>query len=340
MNKDIYHNYNHKRYAHYRNVHTGSYKVEKSKSSKHGERTQPILEKVKVSFKEVKELNLDTIGRAAPVAETEDFTIVSNYLFDFWGAVLGDSVISTYLHLKRHAYNKKDYCYIDIDLIALKMNKSRNTVKGYLNQLEEYGFIASFLRIDTENNNRDVSPLFKLRRTVPLITQEAYDSLKPRLQKLHDEYMDVFENISFDNNIKKAKHMVEDIVKDGQSINDKETQKRVEESIENGKLEEFILNQLDVDQRDFDYKVHDLLLERVSKPSFDTWFKNTIFIQHSDMDYTILVNNDFTKEWFDNKYLDLFKEITNQITEKNIYFADIQIKLSSEYVRNWKSSVV
>ncbi len=322
---DIYASYNHQRYAHFRNKSSGQYKLEDFKPSKSGSRMQPILQRVEVSFDEVKNLNLDSYGSVAPTLDTEDFTIISNYLVDFWGAIMGNCAVDAYMHLKRHAYGKKDYCYIDIGLIALKMKRSKNTVKGYLDTLEEYGFIAIFHRIDKENNNRDVSPLFKIRRYVPLITEEMYNGLDPKLKSLHDSFMKNFENVNFAKQTYDTSTLIKGILASGKIINSKGVQRKIDQSIKEGTTRNFILDTL-ADEQKLDNKVvHKKISESVSKPTYDTWIRNVIVFKYEDM-AIVLSPNDEISSFMEYNYTDY---LSNLFVCKSVVFNSHE-----EYIEN------
>lgn len=341
-NKDMYAGYNHKRYAHYRNIATGEHESQLVKSAKIGQRLKPIMKKVKVPFEEVKKLRLDSedYGSVVPALDTEDFTIVSNYLVDFWGAIMGDSAISTYLHLKRHAYGKKDYCYIDIDLIALKMSRSRNTVKGYLETLEQHGFIATFLRKDVEDNNRDVSPLFKIRRYVPLITKEMYESLHPKLQKLHDEFLEELNGVGFNTKLFKTDEVIDEIVSEGEVINNKEVKDKIEQVAREGQLEEYILQKLEIEQRDVNDRFHDAIAKKVSKPSYETWFKKSIFVMENEFNSVVLAPNEFARDWIENHYGRDLKNWAIEELGSEMLIGNIDIVLMRDYIEGKLSRVV
>lgn len=330
--KDLYADYNHKKYAHYRNIPTGEYDSENVKSAKAGKRLKPIMKKVKVPFEEVKDLRLDSLGTVAPTLDTEDFTIVSNYLVDFWGAVMGNCAVDAYLHLKRHAYGKKDYCYIDIELIALKMKRSKNATKGYLETLEEYGFIAMFNRKDTTDNNRDVSPLFKIRRYIPLITEEMYNELHPKLQKLHDEFMAEYEGISLNNQVFNTESVVESIVNNGQVINNKVVQERIEKVAREGKLEEYVLNTMSPEERELDQRFKESMETKVSKPSYETWIDKSVLIRNDDFNLTVLAPNEFAREWLENRYTPLIKQWAFSEINFSDTLGQIAFYTMSEYI--------
>jgi chromosomal replication initiator protein len=56
------------------------------------------------------------------------------------------------------------------------------------------------------------------------------------------------------------------------------------------------------------------LEEKLSKPSFETWLQGTTPITLYNNNIIIGVPNDFTKEWLENRYSQLIKEIIIQIT--------------------------
>lgn len=334
--KDLYSDYNHENYAHYRNVATGEFEVQKVKSAKLGERHKPIMKKVKVSFDEVKELKLDKVGTVAPTLDTEDFTIISNYLVDFWGAVMGNCAVDAYLHLKRHAYGKKDYCYIDIDLIALKMRRSKNAVKGYLEILEEHGFIATFLRKDITDNNRDVSPLFKIRRYVPLITEEMYNALHPKLKKLHDDFISDYEGIALNSKMSKTEEIIGSIVNEGEVINNREMKEKIEQVVKEGQLEQYILNRIDDNQRQFDLDYHQYMSNLISKPSYDTWIKPTVLLKEDESTFVILASNEFCRDWIEQKYISSIREyISEKIYISDLFAQDESINISCELMKDF-----
>lgn len=335
-NEDMYAGYNHKRYTHFRNVPTGEKEIQSVRTAKSKARPKPILEKVKVSFEEVKNLTLED-KKKGTFSNYQTFTLVDNYLIDFWGAILGDSVVSTYLHLRRHAYNEKDFCYIDMNLIADKMKKDRKTIKGYLNKLEEKGFIAVFYRLDNENNNREVSPLFKLRVTVPILSQEEYESLSPKLRKLHDEYIDRFslteiETASEAPNGKTTKSLINQLVEKGEVLQSKKAKEKAKKLSEAGKVESYILSTMTEKQLNFNNSMKIAFSEIVSKPSYDTWIKDSIFISNPQDRIMILMPNEFAKDWFKAHYALQVKQIASTLLELEESKLTVIYLLSTEYI--------
>lgn len=272
--------YNSKKYKHFRIIGTGETFVHEVKSkSGVGKRTREVTNRVEVPFKNIEDVNLDMLGEHIPQNET-DFFLVSNYLLDFWGSVLGSEVVYTYLMLRRYAYGRKDFCFPDVDTICIKMRKSRPTINKYLSILEEHGFILVFHRYDNESR-KDSSPLFKIRRYVPVITEEMYDALPDKLKRAHDELLSEVNGIRLVSQIQRVD--IEDITKDGTLIKTKrkhEVESRVINLTEEDIAYDKVASQLD----ERDLSVTNTILKYaqlhsiVSKASYDTFFKRCFFI--------------------------------------------------------------
>jgi DnaA N-terminal domain/Helix-turn-helix domain len=305
---DPYEKYNSSKYAHYRQVRIGGADIQEVNTG-NGKKTRvnPKMEKRVIPFEEIKSLRLDDYGTTLPQLDTEDYTIVANYLLDFWGAVIGDAV-QVYIHLKRYAYGKKDFCFPDIEMIALKMNKSVNTVKKYLDVLEEHHFIAKFNRYDITDNNREVSPFFKIRRQIPLLTPNMYDSLHPKIKKLHDEFTEEYRIESLDNSLTEKQAVVNEMVVGREIIANKETRKKIQAVIDEHNAVEYVMKNIDVDSQLATMEVRKVLEDKISKPSFDTWIKNLVFIKSSSHYWIVACPNEFVRDWVKERYDSLIKE--------------------------------
>ncbi|WP_339226085.1 DnaA N-terminal domain-containing protein [Oceanobacillus sp. FSL K6-2867] len=62
-------------------------------------------------------------------------------------------------------------------------------------------------------------------------------------------------------------------------------------------------------------EVLDIIKERISKPSFDTWFKKTS-IEMKDDTITVYAPNEFGRDWIETQYNDLISEIVEAVTGK------------------------
>lgn len=64
------------------------------------------------------------------------------------------------------------------------MNVSRPTLRGYLDKLEEHGFLVRFWVQNPSKKNLDESAIYKIRRTIPFLSQELIEQLLS-FSKLH-----------------------------------------------------------------------------------------------------------------------------------------------------------
>lgn len=272
--------YNSSKYKHFRIVGTGETFISEVKSkSGVGNRKREVTNRVEIPYTNIEDINLDSIGEHIPQNET-DFFLVSNYLLDFWGSVLGSEVVYTYLMLRRYAYGRKDFCFPDVDTICIKMKKTRPTINKYLSILEEHGFILVFYRYD-KDSRQDSSPLFKIRRYIPVITEEMYESLPDKLKTAHDELLNEVNGVRLVSQIQKVD--IDDITKDGTLIKTKRKH-QVEANVINLTEEDIAYEKVASQLDERDLEVSNIILryaqshEIVSKPSFDTFFKRCLFI--------------------------------------------------------------
>lgn len=274
--------------------------------------TKKELEKIFLSEEEVRQFSLDKHGSSLPHMDG-NITIINNYLMDFWGHFFNAEGFALYIHLKRYCYGDIDYCWPDLDLIGSKLKKSRNTIKKYLSILEQYGFVLMFNVLNGDKNNMEESPLFKIRRQVPFLPQELYEDLPLDLKIEHDKFMQKLvgsHNISGELERSLDFSVIYDnVLKQGTVVRKpKSNEKLAAESIAKQKL-------LDEQITEEDRKVWDdfctLLLPRLSKPSFDTWFKNSFCVK-SGSDYVIYSPTSFTKEWLETRHKDLIYGLFNE----------------------------
>jgi chromosomal replication initiator protein len=70
--------------------------------------------------------------------------------------------------------------------------------------------------------------------------------------------------------------------------------------------------------------------KKMSKPSFETWFKTTIPVSLNDNVLVISVPNDFTKDWLDARYTALITQTLHEITRNNYQVHFITPRLEEE----------
>ncbi len=65
----------------------------------------------------------------------------------------------------------------------------------------------------------------------------------------------------------------------------------------------------------------EMIKEKVSKPSYDTWLKNTLIDQIQEDTVIISAPNEFTRDWLESKYTKIVKEVLYELTG-----ADLSVK--------------
>lgn len=322
MNEDIYENYNDERYIHYRLIPTGEFDIIPQK--RHGKEInvrRPIFEKRKVSFEEIKALNLDDYGQDVRTC-AEDFQLIHNYFFDYWGSILGSTAVVLYLHLKRYCYGKRDYCFPNVPIIQEKMKiGSRSTINDNIATLEQYGFISKILRKDTERNNTDSSPFYKVRRYIPLLSEDLVYQLPDRLREEHDNFIANTKGITLEANMNTDK-IIDNLMKDAEVMKSKSQEEKEESLKRQGKLKEYIFSIMSGEvQEDWFILLHSLKT-RVSIPSFATWFKNSvIMIDKNTKSLIVVCDSSLSKDWIANNYKDMIiEEVRNSFNFNLISF--------------------
>lgn len=294
-----------------------------------------------LSETQVKEFQLDKFGEHIPYMDGH-LTIINNYFFDFWGYFLGAEGTALFAHLKRYAYGNKDFCYPSVDLISLKMGKTPVTIRNYMKLLEKYGFIW---KINVRNKTRDYteeSPIFKIRKKVPLLPEELIygnpsieiaddeepymkkalkkekEGLPKALRKAHDEFLESMKDESETIDIPKAIEF-DSIYQD--ILSKSKIRKTIAKQMPQPSS---AFNKVPISEEELaaTERLKSQLKVKVSKPSYETWFKN-IKLKFEGPVCVILVPNDFAHDWISQRYVSLIEEI---LKEAHGEFKKIEIR--------------
>ncbi|MEB9897625.1 DnaA N-terminal domain-containing protein [Bacillus cereus] len=326
----------HHRLQYYRYRPTG---VEEPKMRIVGESEQTYtkveLEKIYIPEEEVKRFSLDKHGQPIPYVDGH-VTIISNYIWDYWGHFFSAEGVALYGHLKRFCYGDKDYCWPDLSLISLKMNKSRNTVKKILSKLEQYGFVLVFNVQNVDKNNMEESPLFKVRKKVPFLPLELYEQLPSELKLDHDRYMQSIveqydQILNLDPSIDYSE-VYEDVINKGTIVRKTKTPLELDKELQ---IKKKLIEKERTEQSDTIWKsAQELMKKKLSKPSYDTWLKDIICIKR-DTIYTIYCPSNFVSEWLKTRYHNLIKEALETVDN---HFTNIEYDYI-KYTRNPESGM-
>ncbi|MEY8742012.1 DnaA N-terminal domain-containing protein [Bacillales bacterium AN1005] len=292
----------------------------------------PEQDKVVYSEKEVRKFSLDAYGENIPYIDGE-LTILNNYLFDYWGYFINAEGLALYAHLKRYAYGNKDWCFPNFEMISLKMDKSRPTIHAYLEILERYGFVYKF-NVINRSREKEEGPIFKIRKKVPLLTKALLEGTKEleipdntpahikkaikkekeglpkKLRVEHDKYVNEMirnnEKINIENQMD-----YEEIYRVWQQYGQIVKNSNRSLAINQEVVLAYGKTEMDTHETNMLNYLLTYVAKKISKPSFDTWFKGIVLkIMHNNC--TILAPNEFCKDWLENKYADL---ISNTIRE-------------------------
>lgn len=82
--------------------------------------------------------------------------------------------------------------------------------------------------------------------------------------------------------------------------------------------------------RDLWQQTLSVIQTKISKPSYDTWFKSTKVIHADDTQLTILAPNEFVRDWLESKYMQLIRNTLIEMTGES---RDIQFVIEPEAVQ-------
>lgn len=266
------------------------------------------LERIYFDEEIIRNLSLDKHGKNVPYVDGH-LTIINNYMFDYWGFILGAEAIALYAHLKRYCYGDKDYCWPNLELISYKMKMSRNTVKKYLRVLEDNGFVYHFNVQNADLNNTNESPLFKVRKKIPLLSKEQCDQLPKVLQLDHEKYLkkllDTCEStLELDLTVDYSE-LYNDLEEKGTVRSRKPKQLSLFEKEKQAGIKRRMLQNEETDEDKIRWeKFLDQIRKKVSPPSFDSWFSKTFAIKKDGI-LTIYTPAELVTEWLDTRYREM-----------------------------------
>lgn len=265
------------------------------------------LERVYFEEKEVAEFSLDRMGLSLPTYEG-NVIFVHHYLLDFWNYFIKPEGLNLYLHLRKFCYGK-DYCWPELQTLCDRMDKSRETIRKYLELLESYGLIYQFQCENISRNNMQESPIYKVRKEFPFLTEELIEQLPDRLKRDHDRFMAELANkVSTSVNILE-KVNYEEIFNEFMANGEVKPVKR--SSYQQQKISRIKLDTLRAEQTEKDITdwndVIALLSKSYSKNTMDTWFKETFMIKKGPHVWVYTPNN-FVKQWLQERFKQKIKE--------------------------------
>ncbi|WP_144472987.1 helix-turn-helix domain-containing protein [Bacillus pumilus] len=260
----------------------------------------PNKEAYEISFEYIENLNLNKVGNE--ILYTNNVWNLDRYLAYYWKQVMDAEAIFVWMHLWEYCDRDSnvDMCYPKMKELAERVGITKATLIKKIRLLEENNFLIQVHRLNKRNNNKEDSPIFKLRRTIPLLTREQYYKLTPLMQKKHDEYMNKFAtDVQMDIfNHTTGSDIVDEMIDNvGDKIISKKTRKDITEMLKKEEEERYILENLPSNMKDTlkSFKEFtDMLVEmkKFSKPMAETYFKNCLVVyDNTNCEVHIIVRN-------------------------------------------------
>ncbi|MED1666969.1 DnaA N-terminal domain-containing protein [Brevibacillus laterosporus] len=269
---------------------------------------QEVLQRIYYTYQDFQTLRLEKLGINLPI-DNKGFTTISNYFLDFWGAVMGSTATSLYIHLTRYCYGDKDYCFPDLPTIALKMQITTTTLNKYMDILEQNGFIYRFWLQNPEENNNDCGIIYKVRRTIPILSKELVEKLPKPFQLMHDQYIEQIMEIA---HIELASSY--DYTNDFEKLREKGKLGKLpidlspaERAMYTKKKITTIMDQRSVADEKLWINVLTYIQQRISINSFKTWYADTFCVVR-EQELIIYAKNAFHRDWLSSRYRELIME--------------------------------
>lgn len=271
-----------------------------------------VVNKIIFSEDKVREFSLDGYGQNLEF-DDRNFTIIHNYLIKFWQHFIKAPGLSLFITLKSYCI-EKDYCWPSLNTLQLECGfGSINTVKKWIAVLENYGFVFRFncMSKDKNRKNMDESPIFKVRKRVPFLPKELYDELPEELKVKHDKFMEKYMSAySPDNlaNLVNYDEIYEEFFEQGEIL-----QKQMKRNNQTSTKQFYDIKE-SMTREDESLTEHILhfIESRLSKPSFETWFKHCL-CKYREGVLTVYANNTFSAGWINDRHKDLILEALKEI---------------------------
>ncbi|MCP1324242.1 helix-turn-helix domain-containing protein [Bacillus sp. S0628] len=308
---------------------------------KDGIRKMPNKEAYEVPFSYLESLNLDKVGNEIP-SRIHSMWNVDRYMAYYWKQIMDADCIFVWQHLWEYCDKESavDICYPKMTELAQRCGLSKGTLISKIKKLEENNFLIQVHRLNKRNGNREDSPVFKLRGTIPLLSQEQYKQLKPFMQKKHDEFMEKFASDSQMDRFNR--HNGEDTINSlidtvGDKIVSKKDRKEIETLLENQQEKNYILTNIPSYMQDtlatFNELEAGFIRNGCSKPTAEVFFQDIIAIYDRETHTAHIIARDDSKKEFLEKLDGNMKDILFK-TLDGVYesIGDVKYFTAKQYI--------
>lgn len=296
---------------------TGEYETTGAKGG--STRKRPIMKKIMISFDKIDGLDLEKRGEQVPFSHKH---VVNTplYLLYYWSPIIGDRACWLYLQMLSYCREERDFLWDKLEELEYRTKMTRPTLNKHLDILEQYNFCKQIHRLNKKNNNKQTSPLIKVRQTIPLISRAEYEQLSEKSQKKHDEFMDKYgkhsnmEELTYD-----SKETVKELVEDGEVRKTQKMKKKINKIMVEEKALAYIATKLEYSDDLRQDSFHQLVANNqnyFSKPMYDSHMRDTFLFYDRKYDVIDVVTSetaimffDVNKEHYNSKFEKVVEEL-------------------------------
>lgn len=317
--------YKHDEFEYFIEQPTGEYEVTGAKSG--SKRKRPITRKITIDYDEIDNLDLEKRGEQVPFSHKH---VVNTplYMLYYWSPVIGDRACWLYQQLLTYCREDRDFLWDKLEELEYRVKMSRPTLNKHLDILEENNFIIKIHRWNKLDNKRQTSPIIKVRQTVPLLSEEQYNKLSENGKKHHDKFMSSYgKHSDMDSHTYDSNQTISELTVNGKVKVTNSMKSKINNLIREENAVHYITTKLNSSEEMIVNEFHNLLSDKdvsgLSKPSYDTWMKDS-FIIYSEKDNTVnIVLNSFAEKMFNDSLGQTYEPMLKDII-KQLYGLDVE----------------
>lgn len=261
-----------------------------------------------------------------------------SYFLDYWCFVLSPLEQQVYLTLYKWSSESR-FTNIPAKELARRMNRSENTILNALKTLEENFFILKFQRKTVavgKGNANNTGVYIRINDHIPILNQEQLKLLPEDIKKEHDRLLEEVNNVRYKEDkyiLAPTKRMfVRNFI-----LEKCKPEGRVEKDIafiiKKHGIRPVVDNVFVVDY-ELDGFIKDELRNVLSKPSYDVFIENSVFILENHGEFmTIICKDEFTEKGLNDGMLErIIKSLFEKISARTgIELADYSAVRFSKY---------
>jgi hypothetical protein len=319
-------------YIHFVREFTGVTREIDDKKSKSGKRRYKEYDMREIPFDDIISLNLNKSGESIPFSNNGVIN-VNRYLFWFWTPIIGSDCISLYILLSEYCNDETDICYPKESELADRLGLSKRTIQRKIPILEENNFLLVINRLNRLANNKETSPIYKMRQTIPLLSREQYHQLPDYLKKKHDKFMDRYGRDShMEAFLYDSGNTISGLLSNSERVVTKREREQIDNILKNSQQSEYIVARLSSERKVFQESFYEVVLANWSKPVFDTAFDKSIVVVNEEELYADLILTEVGKEMCESipSYKKRLLEVTSELYGDNV--EDMNFYTFKEYI--------